>query len=211
MNRLLTLLLTAGLVAGSMAEFDYSRDLGKKDDDYYGKKDYDKKKKKKKAKKYDDDYGKKGKKQKDDSDSCPSPAHPFTGPWAKNYDGGKKGGYVFNRIVTHPVCKAEQVTCDIDDEISAEIIDVTPDGKTIVFTNSPGDSIGLVDISDPYHPVSKPLVDVGGEPTSARILGNRWVLVGVDTSPDFVNPSGELLVMDLKDDLAVYKTFDLGK
>ena len=71
MNRLLMLLLIAGLVAGSMAEFNFSRELGKKDDgDYSGKKeknnDYDDKKKKQNAKKYDDDYGKKGQKEKGD-------------------------------------------------------------------------------------------------------------------------------------------------
>ena len=98
MNRLLMLLLIAGLVAGSMAEFNFSRELGKKDDgDYSGKKeknnDYDDKKKKQNAKKYDDDYGKKGQKEKGDVMVANNNYDEKKKQNAKKYDDdqGKKG------------------------------------------------------------------------------------------------------------------------
>jgi hypothetical protein len=39
--------------------------------------------------------------------------------------------------------------------------------------------------------------DVGGEPTSVDVLGNRYALVAVNTSPSFAAPSGRLKVYDL--------------
>ena len=88
----------------------------------------------------------------------------------------------------------------------AEIVDVTINGKQLVYTDSPNEAIGFVDISDPANPVGQGTVDVGGEPTSLVILV-PLVLVGVNTSfvldengervidedgdpvPDYVNPS----------------------
>lgn len=80
-------------------------------------------------------------------------------------------------------------------ETSAEIIDVTRDGRTIVSTDSPTGRIGFVDITDPAAPKPKGSLDVGGEPTSVATAG-LWSLVAVNTSDSFTNPSGELLVVN---------------
>lgn len=76
----------------------------------------------------------------------------------------------------------------------AEIVDVTINGKQLVYTDAENGEIGFVDISDPANPVGEGTVDVGGEPTSLVVL-DPLVLVGVNTSPDFVNPSGKLVVV----------------
>ena len=80
-----------------------------------------------------------------------------------------------------------------DSEV-AEILDVTINGKQLVYTDAGKGEIGFVDISDPAHPVGQGTVDVGGDPTCLIVL-DPLVLVGVNTSPDFVNPSGKLVVV----------------
>lgn len=76
----------------------------------------------------------------------------------------------------------------------AEIVDVTVNGKQLVYTDSENGEIGFVDISDPANPVGQGTVDVGGDPTSLVVL-DPLILVGVNTSPDFDNPSGRLVVV----------------
>jgi Esterase-like activity of phytase len=76
----------------------------------------------------------------------------------------------------------------------AEIIDFSLDERQIVYTDAPSGQIGFVDLSDPRHPVGRGTVDVGGEPTSL-VVREPWVLVAVDTSPSFTEPSGELVVV----------------
>ncbi|MDP3341988.1 esterase-like activity of phytase family protein [Frigidibacter sp.] len=79
---------------------------------------------------------------------------------------------------------------------SAEIISASEDGMMLVYTDSPLGVIGLVDITDPAAP--KPLgnVDVGGEPTTAQIIGGK-AFVGVNTSESYTAPSGKLVTVDL--------------
>jgi hypothetical protein len=91
---------------------------------------------------------------------------------------------------------------------SAEIISASPDGMTLVYTDSPLGVIGLIDITDPAAP--KPLgnIDVGGEPTTAHILGGS-AFVGVNTSESYTNPSGKLVTVDLATK-AVTAECDLG-
>ncbi len=76
----------------------------------------------------------------------------------------------------------------------AEIIDVSPDGNELIYTDADNESIGFIDITDPTAPVGTGTVPVGGEPTSLVIRGS-YVVVGVNTSSDFVNPSGKLVVV----------------
>lgn len=76
----------------------------------------------------------------------------------------------------------------------AEIIDVTINGNQLVYTDAGKGEIGFVDISDPAHPVGQGTLDVGGSPTSLVVL-DPLVLVGVDTSGSFTNPSGKLVVV----------------
>lgn len=77
----------------------------------------------------------------------------------------------------------------------AEIVDASKDGKQLVYTDSDNESIGFVDITIPTAPVGTGTQEVGGEPTSLAILGD-WVLVAVNTSPNFTDPSGRLVVVD---------------
>ena len=82
----------------------------------------------------------------------------------------------------------------------AEIIAATADGKTLVYTDALLGTIGFIDINDPSHPQGTGTMSfpAGHEPTSVDILGNKYALVAVDSSPDFVNPSGYLAVIDIE-------------
>jgi hypothetical protein len=79
---------------------------------------------------------------------------------------------------------------------SAEIADTTADGDTLVYTDAFTRRLGFVDISDPADPIPLGAVDLPGDPTSVAVH-DGYALVAVNTSPDFVNPSGDLLVLDL--------------
>jgi hypothetical protein len=76
----------------------------------------------------------------------------------------------------------------------AEIVDVTVNGKQLVYTDADNESIGFVDISDPFNPVGQGTVALEGEPTSLVIL-DPLILVGVNTSESFTDPSGQLVVV----------------
>ena len=78
----------------------------------------------------------------------------------------------------------------------AEIVDTTDDGRTLVYTDSPSQAIGFVDISDPAEPVGTGTLAVGGEPTSL-VVADGLILVAVNTSASFTEPSGQLVVVDL--------------
>ncbi|WP_128255167.1 esterase-like activity of phytase family protein [Falsirhodobacter deserti] len=114
----------------------------------------------------------------------------------------------FNRIASFatPANMAEGE--DRSRETSAEIISVSEDGNTVVYSDSPLGVLGFVDITDAANP--KPLgnVEMDGEPTTAVIIGNR-VFVGVDTSASFTDPSGQLRVLDLETK-EVLESCDLG-
>jgi hypothetical protein len=82
-----------------------------------------------------------------------------------------------------------------NDSSVAEIIDVTVNGKQLVYTDAGNEEIGFVDISDPAHPKGQGTVVVGGEPTSLIVL-DPLVLVGVNTSDgDYEHPNGKLVVV----------------
>jgi DNA-binding beta-propeller fold protein YncE len=83
------------------------------------------------------------------------------------------------------------------DETVAEILAASSDGRTLVYTDSPLEQLGFVDISDAASPIPIGTVAVGGEPTSVDVLGNELVLAAVNTSESFTNPSGKLVVIDL--------------
>lgn len=51
----------------------------------------------------------------------------------------------------------------------AEIIDASPDGNTLIFTNSGDQQVGFVDITDPTDPQPLGTVEVAGEPTSVAV------------------------------------------
>jgi hypothetical protein len=98
---------------------------------------------------------------------------------------------------------------NIGETTVSEIIAATRDGKTLVYTDSPGKQIGFVDITDPANPVPDGVVALDGEPTSVDVLANKYALVAVNTSVNFVNPSGKLVVVDIKT-RAIVGNVDLG-
>jgi hypothetical protein len=101
-------------------------------------------------------------------------------------------------------------TFDVTDNGSAvaEIVDATRNGRSLVYTDSDNEAIGFVDIADPTAPRADGTLDVGGEPTSVAVAG-QYALVAVNTSADFVDVSGSLLVVDLRT-RDVVATLDLG-
>ena len=83
------------------------------------------------------------------------------------------------------------------EESSAEIIGVTGDGMTLVYTDSPAGVVGFIDITDPATPVAAGAFALpAGEPTSVAVRGGI-AYVGENTSESFTNPSGVLHAMDV--------------
>lgn len=129
--------------------------------------------------------------------STPAPAAPAA-------DAAAPSAY-FERLATYPVFQNVPAGVDPAEETVAEISAVTPDGRTMVYTDAAGKRIGFLDLTDPDNPVGKGSLDltVAGDPddqpTSVAVVGD-YVLVVVDTSGgDFTNPSGRLDVVRLSD------------
>lgn len=102
----------------------------------------------------------------------------------------------FNRIASFPVIANMAAGEDTARESSAEIISVSEDGNTLIYTDSPLGGVGLIDITDASAP--KPLgnIDLHGEPTTAHILAGK-AFVGVNTSESYTAPAGRLAVIDI--------------
>ena len=102
----------------------------------------------------------------------------------------------FNRIASFatPMNMAEGE--DRARESSAEIISVSEDGNTLIYTDSPLGVAGLIDITDPANPQPLGNIEMDGEPTTAVIIGGR-AFAAVDRSESFTNPAGALKVIDL--------------
>jgi hypothetical protein len=111
---------------------------------------------------------------------------------------------VFNRIASFAVEANNQAA----KATSAEIITASDDGMTLVYSDSPAGGIGFVDITDPKAPKGLGFVDLDGEPTSVTIVGDK-VYAAVNTRKDFVDVSGQLVVVDLKSH-AIEQTVELG-
>lgn len=77
----------------------------------------------------------------------------------------------------------------------AEIVDVSEDGMTLVYTDALAGRIGFVDITDTASPAPLGTIEAEGDPTSVGVAG-KFVYAAVNTG-DFVDPSGTLLVIDL--------------
>lgn len=114
---------------------------------------------------------------------------------------------VFNRIASFPVY--QNLAADKQgSETVAEIIAASEDGNLLVYTDSPQQGLGFVDITDPAAPKAGGFLDLGGEPTSVKVAGGS-AFVGVVTSESFVAPSGHLATVDLAG-RTVTATCDLG-
>ncbi|MBZ4023448.1 alkaline phosphatase [Rhodobacter sp. TJ_12] len=101
----------------------------------------------------------------------------------------------FNRIASFPVVMNMAEGEDIARESSAEIIDATADGMTLVYTDSPLGALGMIDITDPARPAPKGAIALGGEPTSVAVLGTM-AFAGVNTSESYTAPSGKMVAID---------------
>jgi hypothetical protein len=114
----------------------------------------------------------------------------------------------FDRIATFNVVDNLPADADPAKSTVAEIITATADGNLLVYTDSPGARIGLIDIADPKSPKPAGVVALGGEPTSTVVTGD-YALVGVVTSKTKAEPSGHLAIVDLKSK-SVKATCDLA-
>jgi len=115
---------------------------------------------------------------------------------------------MFNRISSFAV--ADNLPADIEKTTptSSEIITVSEDGMTLVYSDSPLGAVGFIDITDPRAPKAGGIVKIDGEPTSVTIAGGK-VLAAVNTSESKANPSGNLSVIDLAT-RKIEATCDLG-
>lgn len=114
----------------------------------------------------------------------------------------------FNRIATFATVDNMAEGEDKARPTSAEIMTVTPDGNTLIYSDSPLGALGFVNITDPKAP--KPLGNVAmdGEPTTTVVL-NETAFVGVNTSKSYTEPSGVLRSVSLADH-KVIGNCDLG-
>lgn len=115
---------------------------------------------------------------------------------------------VFNRIATFPVADNLPKDADKSKPTSSEIITVSQDGNTLIYSDSPYGAIGFVDITDPKAPKAGGIIKVDGEPTSVVVAGSR-VFAGVNTSESYKNPSGRLDIIDVATK-KVEQSCDLG-
>lgn len=132
----------------------------------------------------------------------------FAGPGrsVRGHDRNFGDALNFNRVATFANYLNNE---DIGDETVSEIVAATMDGQMLVYTDGELETIGFVDITDPYNPLPDGTVEVGGEPTSVSVLGNEYALVGVNTSESFVEPGGSLVVVDIAS-RTIVATLDLG-
>ncbi|MGD9739251.1 MAG: esterase-like activity of phytase family protein [Bauldia sp.] len=114
----------------------------------------------------------------------------------------------FERVATYPVFQNLPEGTDPATATVAEISTVTPDGMTIIHSDSPGRAVGFIDIADPAAPVGLGRLDVGGEPTSVVALG-AYVYAGVNTRESFVDPSGHVAIIDVAGQ-TITTTCDVG-
>ena len=114
----------------------------------------------------------------------------------------------FNRIASFATPDNMAEGEDRSRPTSAEIIDVTADGMTLVYTDSPLGALGVIDITDPANPRPGGTIALGGEPTSVAVIGQR-AYVGVNTSESYTDPSGHLAVVDIASK-SVVASCDLG-
>ena len=93
---------------------------------------------------------------------------------------------------------APVATVEVSGEV-AEILAATPDGRTVLYTDSEQQEVGFVDLTRPQAPRQLGAVSVAGEPTSVAVTRDgRYALVAVDTSTSFAAPSGELVVLEVR-------------
>lgn len=108
--------------------------------------------------------------------------------WAESY---------FQRIASFHVESNRPANQDAKKPTSAEIIQFAKNGQWLVYSDSPGQALGLVNIVNPRAPLPGGVVALGGEPTSVVVQGDL-ALVGVVTSKDKTQPDGHLATVDIQ-------------
>lgn len=101
----------------------------------------------------------------------------------------------FNRISSFPTTDNLPAEKKLE-ENSAEIITASEDGMTVIYTDSPMESLGFVNIANAKMPKPLGLLALGGEPTSVATAGSQ-VIVGINTSESYVKPSGKVVSVDI--------------
>lgn len=96
-----------------------------------------------------------------------------------------------NRIASFAVAENLPHGIERNQETSAEIITASGDGNTLIYSDSPLGGVGFVDIKQPNEPHAAGFINLGGEPTSVA-AHQDWFVVGVNTSKDYLKPSGYL-------------------
>ncbi|ROS73360.1 esterase-like activity of phytase family protein [Cellulomonas sp. PhB143] len=120
----------------------------------------------------------------------------------------------FHRLATYPVFQNRPDGEPATAESVAEISSISKDGKTLVYTDALGKRVGFLDVSDPGSPRGlgtlslAELGDSDDQPTSVAVVG-ACVLVVVDTSTSFTEPTGRVDVVDLATRTRV-RSIDLG-
>ncbi len=120
----------------------------------------------------------------------------------------------FDRVATYPVFQNRPAGEDPATETVAEISAVSEDGRTLIYTDAAARRIGFIDISRPGKPRGlgtlslAQLGDAEDEPTSVAVVG-RYVLVVVNTSASYTDPSGRLDIIELATRERV-RSLDLG-
>jgi hypothetical protein len=87
----------------------------------------------------------------------------------------------FNRIAVFPVFFQDYTNAN--DETTAEIITASTNSMALIYTESPADRIGFVDISDPSKPSVLGVLGLSGEPTEVAVK-DEFALVGMNASAD---------------------------
>ena len=116
--------------------------------------------------------------------------------------------HAFNRLATLPVCTQIEANCNTNTETAAEIVAVSGDNNTLVYTDSPNNSVGFIDIQNASSPAALGTLALAGEPTSVAVK-NAMALVAINTSDDFINTSGQLDIIDINTRDVLY-SLDLG-
>ncbi|MFJ2555356.1 MULTISPECIES: esterase-like activity of phytase family protein [unclassified Streptomyces] len=146
--------------------------------------------------------------------AVPVAAGALAGTGTASADAESRRPVAFDRTATYPVFQNRPAGEDPASPTVAEISATSEDGRTLVHTDALARRIGFLDISDPDRPRGlgtlslTELGDAEDEPTSVAVVG-PYVLVVVNTSAGYADPSGRLDVISLRDRTRV-ASYDLG-
>ncbi|MGB0661190.1 MAG: esterase-like activity of phytase family protein [Mangrovicoccus sp.] len=103
----------------------------------------------------------------------------------------------FNRIANFATYLNMAEGEDTTRETSPEIMVASEDGNMLIYSDSPLEAIGLIDITDPANPAPGGNIMLDGEPTSVAVAGSS-IFAAVNTSESYTAPSGYLAAFSLE-------------